>query len=207
MVKHFILLFLLLAGFANAEENPDKKQPYRDYDGLAFETDLDFSNIYGSIYFGNAYVWDYFNLGGDLLNIRVVKDGDSHRISTNALAGLVTFAIVMNPVSDKSEDADKSARFRQTAFLLLNALNPTIEFFPLVKFNFPLSISGGYNFDWFALSPEHLVNFSTKMGLNLYFHLGPWWRLSALALYQVTDTYDLERGWKFRLSLGVRVND
>ena len=207
MVKRYILLFLLLAGFANAEGNLDENRPYREYDGLIFETDLDFSNIYGSIYFGNAYVWDYFNLGGDLLNIRVVKDGDSHRISTNALAGLVTFAIVMNPVSDKSEDADKSARFRQTAFLLLNALNPTIEFFPLVKFNFPLSIFGGYNFDWFALSPEHLVNFSTKMGLNLYFHLGPWWRLSALALYQVTDTYDLERGWKFRLSLGVRVND
>ena len=202
MVKRYILLFLLLAGFANAEENPDKKQPYRAYDGLAFETDLDFSNIYGSIYFGNAYVWDYFNLGGDLLNIRVVKDGGSHRIATNVIASAIAVGFVMSPGGVSSEQAKKEALYAKAALFLLGALNPTVEFFPLEKFHFPLSISGGYNFDWFALSPEHLVSFSTKMGLNLYFHLGSWWRLSALALYQVTDTYDLERGWKFRLALG-----
>lgn len=54
MVKRYILLFLLLAGFANAEGNLGENRPYREYDGLIFETDLDFDNIYGSIYFGYA---------------------------------------------------------------------------------------------------------------------------------------------------------
>ena len=58
MVKCYILLFLLLAGFANAEGNLDENRPYREYDGLIFETDLDFDNIYGSIYFGYAFVWE-----------------------------------------------------------------------------------------------------------------------------------------------------
>ena len=132
MVKRYILLFLLLTGIVYA----DKNQPYREYDGLVFETDLDFDNIYGSIYFGYAFVWDYFNLGADFLNIRVVKDGGSHRIATNAIASAIAVGFVLSPGAVSSEQAKKRGALCQGRSFFVGCFESDSRIFPFRKISF-----------------------------------------------------------------------
>lgn len=134
------------------------------------------------------------NLYASIASLHFIRDDGTYRFSPNVFLAMVAFG------SGFTGEPSKGLLYFWIA--VFSALNPTLERFLWEEY-IPVSISAGYNTDWFLFSPGRELYFKPHIDLNVMFKLGIWFKLTASFAYLVTDTYDLKRGPRFEFRVGI----
>lgn len=134
----------------------------------------------------------FFLLKSEMISFRVVKDKESYQFSiTEPILAFTAFAI---SVANKS--------FYEPLFIISNFLNPSIEFYFFGE-KFPFSLAVGYYSDFFWFCTNAAFFFEPHLDLGAEFKLGAKWKITASVGYLMHDVYDLKRGARFNLGLGI----
>jgi len=200
----FFLFFPLITEAEEVAKNQDTKvqvnskfSPRMEVGAFVVAMDpLTFKDIYIMLNQGGQ-VSKNMDLYALIASLHFIRDGETYRISPNVFLATVAFASGFT--GEKSQSSEILLKFWAAVFL---ALNPTLERFLWEEY-IPVSISGGYNSDWFLFSPGRELYFKPHVDLNVMFKLGIWFKLTGSFAYLVTDTYDLKHGPRFEFRLGI----
>lgn len=130
----------------------------------------------------------------EALSFRLVKDRKSYQFSmTEPIYAFVAFA----------GSLAYNQHYGYAPFYVITYLfNPSVELFPWPE-HVPLSLSLGYHFDFFWFCKHPSFYFEPHFDLSAEFKLGLDFRISASVGFLVSDVYDLKRGARFHVGLGI----
>lgn len=139
-------------------------------------------------------IWKNTFLMADFMNFHVITDIEDSTSRISALNSLITLGLGVPLIFTASEKLS-------TALFVIDAfLNPTFEYNLWREKALGVSLSAGYKTDWFAFSPDHALYFKPHAEINVDIFI---LRVSASYAYVVTNTYDISRGSRFYLKIGI----
>lgn len=145
-----------------------------------------------SIAYGRE-IWKNLFFTADAMNFHIITDIEDSTSRVSLMSTLMSAGFAIPVLFTQSETLAK------IWYVVAGMLNPTLEY-DLWRKKTGVSLSVGYKTDWFAFSPDHALYFKPHAEINIDLAI---FRISASYAYVVTDTYDIKRGSKFYLLIGL----
>ena len=197
-MKRLIVILLFIFATSSFAEEKTPKEPLKNL--VTSFDDFKIGFIWGGAsdfslpFFTNISLTERLKFSTRIYNLHWVEDDDKYRFSPmGTLSSVLTFG-----VSISLNDRESGAFLSYFTFPISFLLNPNFEFF-LVKSSISLSV--GYETDWFAFSPGQKFYF--KSYSDLTFYGGEYAFVSASFSYLHTHTYDATYGPRFEAKVGI----
>ena len=192
-MQRILFILLLLCAVSFAEETSAASNSFGGGVLVDVSAGTHWADYNISIAFGTN-VWNNTFFMADMMNLHVITDIED---STSRVSGFISMFAMGMGVPLILTNSDGLAKF---LFGVSAILNPTIEYALLREKFYGVSLSAGYKTDWFAFSPDHALYFKPHAEINADIFI---LRISASYAYVVTNTYDIKRGPRFYLKMGL----